>query len=55
MAKIKDDDIDALRERADLVEVVSAHSQLKRAGSHTFKGLCPFHSEKTPSFQVDAA
>ncbi|MDQ4125039.1 MAG: DNA primase [Actinomycetota bacterium] len=55
MAKIKEDDIDALRERADLVEVVSAHSQLKRAGTHTFKGLCPFHSEKTPSFQVDAA
>ena len=55
MAKIRDDDIDALRERADIVEVVSAHSQLKRAGTHTFKGLCPFHSEKTPSFQVDAA
>ncbi|HEX2294318.1 MAG TPA: DNA primase [Actinomycetota bacterium] len=55
MAKIREDDIDALRERADIVEVVSAHSQLKRAGAHTFKGLCPFHSEKTPSFQVDAA
>jgi DNA primase len=55
MAKIKEDDIDALRERADIVEVVSAHSQLKRSGAHTFKGLCPFHSEKTPSFQVDAA
>lgn len=55
MAKIREDDIDALRERADIVEVVSAHSQLKRSGSHTFKGLCPFHSEKTPSFQVDAA
>ena len=55
MAKIKEDDIDALRERADIVEVVSAVSQLKRSGAHTFKGLCPFHSEKTPSFQVDAA
>jgi DNA primase len=55
MAKIREDDIDALRERADIVEVVSAHSQLKRSGAHTFKGLCPFHSEKTPSFQVDAA
>jgi DNA primase len=55
MAKIKEDDIDALRERADIVEVVSAHSQLKRSGAHTFKGLCPFHTEKTPSFQVDAA
>jgi DNA primase len=55
MAKIREDDIDGLRERADIVEVVSAHSQLKRSGGHTFKGLCPFHSEKTPSFQVDAA
>ena len=55
MSKIKEDDIDALRDRADIVEVVSAHSQLKRSGGTTFKGLCPFHSEKTPSFQVDAA
>jgi DNA primase len=53
MAKIKTEDIDALRERADLVEVVSAHTHLKKSGGHTFKGLCPFHSEKTPSFTVD--
>ncbi|MBA2725440.1 MAG: DNA primase [Actinobacteria bacterium] len=55
MARIKEDDIETLRERADMVEVVSAYSQLKRSGGHTFKGLCPFHSEKTPSFQVDVA
>lgn len=55
MARINDDDIETLRERADIVEVVSAYSQLKRSGGHTFKGLCPFHSEKTPSFQVDVA
>jgi DNA primase len=55
VAKIRDDDIDALRERADIVDVVSGYSRLKRAGAHTFKGLCPFHSEKTPSFTVDAA
>ena len=55
MARIKDEDIELLRERADMVDVVSAYSQLKRSGGHTFKGLCPFHSEKTPSFQVDVA
>ena len=55
MAKIKDEDIDLLRDKADLVEVISTYSHLKKAGGHTFKGLCPFHSEKTPSFTVDTA
>ena len=55
MAKIREDDIDLLRDKADLVEVVSSHTHLKKAGGHTFKGLCPFHSEKTPSFTVDTA
>ncbi|MGH2730410.1 MAG: CHC2 zinc finger domain-containing protein, partial [Actinomycetota bacterium] len=53
MAKINTDDIDALRERADIIDVISAYTQLKKAGGHTFKGLCPFHTEKTPSFTVD--
>ena len=55
MAKINEEDIEALRERADIVEVVSGYSRLKKAGINTFKGLCPFHSEKTPSFTVDSA
>jgi DNA primase len=55
MAKINEEDIDALRERADIVEVVSGYSRLKKAGANTHKGLCPFHSEKTPSFTVDSA
>ena len=55
MPKIKDEDIDLLREKADIVEVISSHSHLKKSGGHTYKGLCPFHSEKTPSFTVDAA
>ncbi|MBA3430408.1 MAG: DNA primase, partial [Actinobacteria bacterium] len=55
MAKIKEEDIDDLREQTDIVEIVSSHSNLKRSGGHTFKGLCPFHSEKTPSFTVDTA
>jgi DNA primase len=55
MAKINEEDIEALRERADIVEVVSGYSRLKKAGVNTHKGLCPFHSEKTPSFTVDSA
>ena len=53
MAKIKDEDIDDLRERADIGEVISGYTHLKRSGGQTLKGLCPFHSEKTPSFTVD--
>lgn len=55
MAKINEQDIDTLRERSDIVEIVSGYSQLKKAGGTRFKGLCPFHSEKTPSFTVDAS
>jgi len=45
-------DVQELRERADIVEVISAHMSLKKAG-RVFKGLCCFHQEKTPSFTVD--
>lgn len=40
-----------IRERIDIVEIVSRYVSLKKAGQH-FKGLCPFHTEKTPSFTV---
>ena len=43
--------IDELQSRTDIVEVVSSYMPLKRAGRN-FKGLCPFHGEKTPSFMV---
>jgi DNA primase len=52
--RIVKDDIDTLRERADIVAVVGDHTRLKKAGQR-WKGLCPFHSEKSPSFTVDAA
>jgi DNA primase len=45
--------IDDLRLQANIVQVVQEYVPLKRVGTK-YKGLCPFHSEKTPSFQVDA-
>lgn len=42
---------DRLRERIDIVDVVGGYVSLRRAGSN-YKGLCPFHREKTPSFTV---
>jgi len=41
-----------IRRRVDLVELAGAHVALKKAGRH-YRGLCPFHPEKTPSFHID--
>lgn len=49
---IREEDINEIREKADLVEIVSHYVNLKKSG-RIFKGLCPFHHEKTPSFVVD--
>lgn len=43
--------LEKLRERVDLVEVLSSHIDLKKQGV-SYKGLCPFHEEKTPSFMI---
>ncbi|MEC9423284.1 MAG: DNA primase [Nitrospinota bacterium] len=45
--------IDEVRDRTNIVEVISQVVSLKKVGKN-FKGLCPFHSEKTPSFTVSA-
>jgi DNA primase len=50
--RIRQEDIAAVRERSPIVEVVEEYLQLRPAGGGSFKGLCPFHDEKTPSFNV---
>ncbi len=52
MPLIRDEDIDEVRQRAEILDIISAQVQLKKAG-RTYKGLCPFHHEKTPSFIVN--
>ncbi|WP_028925231.1 DNA primase [Pseudonocardia acaciae] len=50
--RIRDADIAKVRERARIDEVVGEYVALRRAGAGSLKGLCPFHDEKTPSFNV---
>jgi DNA primase len=50
--RIRREDVDHVRERTRIDEVVGEHVTLKNAGVGSLKGLCPFHEEKTPSFHV---
>src|SRR4051812_24623457 len=50
---IRDDDIALVRESARIEEVVSDYVTLRNAGGGSRKGLCPFHDEKSPSFNVN--
>ena len=50
--RIRDEDIATVRERSPIDEVVGEYLQLRNAGGGSLKGLCPFHDEKTPSFNV---
>ncbi|AZZ39618.1 DNA primase [Acidipropionibacterium jensenii] len=50
--RINDEDIALVRERARIDEIVGEYVQLRNAGGGSLKGLCPFHDERTPSFQV---
>jgi DNA primase len=42
-----------VRESVDFIELVSARTELRRAGPSSYEGLCPFHDERTPSFGID--
>ena len=53
MARIKDSCKEAVIAAADIVDVVSTRTSLRRASSARFTGRCPFHEERTPSFSVD--
>jgi DNA primase len=53
--RIRQDDVEAVKERTDLVKLVSQYLTLKKAGGDNMTGLCPFHQEKTASFSVSPA
>src|SRR5215218_5260706 len=52
MALISPDSVERVKQAADIIEVVSAHTDLRRQGAR-YVGLCPFHDERTPSFSVE--
>ena len=54
MAGINDDDIQQIRNRVNIVDTIGEQVQLKKSG-RTWRGLCPFHHENTPSFHIDPA
>jgi DNA primase len=50
--RIRQEDIAAVRERSPIADVIGEYLQLRPAGGGNLKGLCPFHAERTPSFNV---
>ncbi|HEY3552425.1 MAG TPA: DNA primase, partial [Solirubrobacterales bacterium] len=52
MALISNESLERVKGAADIVEVISAHTDLRRQGAR-YTGLCPFHEERTPSFSVE--
>jgi DNA primase len=55
VALYTNDSKDRVREAVDFLELVSARTELRRAGPARYEGLCPFHDERTPSFGIDPA
>ena len=53
MSLVPREKIHDVLDRTNIVEIVKRHVELKRAGAGSWKGLCPFHGEKTPSFSVN--
>ena len=54
-ARVKDEDIALVRDRTSIADVISETVTLRSAGGGNLKGLCPFHDEKSPSFNVSPA
>jgi DNA primase catalytic core len=54
MARIKDSSVDAVKGAAEILPLIEDYVRLRKAGG-TYKGLCPFHQERTPSFTVTPA
>ncbi|MDR0788607.1 MAG: DNA primase, partial [Bifidobacteriaceae bacterium] len=52
--RILDSSIEEVKQRADIADIIGDYVKLIPSGSGIFKGLCPFHSEKTPSFSVNS-
>src|SRR4029450_4330850 len=50
--RIRQEDVASVRERTDIVQVVSGYTQLRKAGRDSLVGICPFPAEKTGSFAV---
>jgi DNA primase len=50
--RIRDEDVALVRDRTSIADIISEYVTLKPAGGGNVKGLCPFHDEKTPSFNV---
>ena len=54
MARIKDSSVEEVKQRVDIVDVVSQYTSLRKRGAR-FVGRCPFHEERTPSFSVNGS
>ena len=52
MANIPDDKVQEVRDKVDIVDLIGRYVELRKAGRN-YKGLCPFHQERTPSFNVN--
>jgi DNA primase len=53
MARYTDASVERVKDAIDMVDLVSAKTDLRRAGGTRMEGLCPFHDERTPSFGID--
>jgi DNA primase len=53
--RIRDEDVSLVREQTAITDVIGDYVTLKPAGANNLRGLCPFHDEKTPSFNVSTA